>query len=203
MTAARHALKRFTIASFMALAIPTAYAAGPADNPGDGAPPPPADAANCPPPPPPPGGPGEVRGPRGPRGPDQVRGPGGPGAMEEGPIPPFLRGLDLTEAQRDRIFEITHAQAPLMRQKSKEARTAHEALRDLAMSAQYDEGRARALAAEDAKASADLALMRVRTEHEIFALLTPEQRKAVQEPKGRFPEGHGPDRKGPPLPPNS
>jgi Spy/CpxP family protein refolding chaperone len=115
-------------------------------------------------------------------------------------MPPFLRGLDLTEAQRDRIFEITHAQAPLMRQKFKEARTAHEALRDLAISAQYEDGRARVLAAEDAKAGADLALMRVRSEHEIFALLTPEQRKTVQEMKARF---EAEPRKAPPTPPNS
>lgn len=212
MNAARIILKRLTVASFMALAIPTAHAAGPADNPGDGAPPPPVDVADCPPPPPSPGGPGEARGPRGPRGPGgpaHARGPGGPGgpdgpgAMEEGPMPPFLRGLDLTEAQRDQIFEIMHAQAPLMRQKLKEARRAHEALRDLAMSAQYDEGRARALATEDAKAGADLALMRVRGEHKIFAVLTPEQRNTVQEMKARFEQGNAPDRKGPPPPPNS
>ena len=118
-------------------------------------------------------------------------------------MPPFLRGLDLTEAQRDRIFEIMHDQAPRMREKSKEARRAHEALRDLAMSPQFDEGRARALAADDARTGADLALMRLRTDHAIFALLTPEQRKAAQESKSRFEEGHGPDRKGPPPPPNS
>lgn len=118
-------------------------------------------------------------------------------------MPPFLRGLDLTEAQRDQIFEIMHAQAPNVRQKSKVARAAHEALRDLAMSAQYDEGRARALATEEAKATADLTLMRVSSEHQIFALLTPGQRKSVQEQKARFEEGRGFDRKGPPPPPNS
>lgn len=206
MTAARNLIKRLALASFMALAIPNAHAVGPADNPEDGAPPPPVDVANCPPPPPPPGGPGEARGPRGPGGPGLARGPGateGPGAVEEGPMPPFLRGLDLTETQRDRVFEIMHAQAPLMRQKARQARMAHEALRDLAMSAQYDEGRARALATEDAKAGADLALMRVRSEHEIFAVLTPDQRKTVQEMKARFDAGPGRDRRGPPPPPNS
>lgn len=209
MTAARYLIKRLALASFMALAIPTAHAAGPVDNPEDGAPPPPVDVANCPPPPPPPGGPGEARGPRGPRGPGGpglARGPGGPdgpAAAEEGPVPPFLHGIDLTEAQRDKIFEIMHAQAPTVRQKAKEARTAREALRDLAMSPQYDEGRARALAAEGAKADADLALLRVRSDHEIFALLTPEQRQTVQEMKAQFDAGPGRDRRGPPPPPNS
>jgi Spy/CpxP family protein refolding chaperone len=120
--------------------------------------------------------------------------------MEEGPMPPFLRGLDLTEAQRDRIFEIMHAQAPIARQKSREARTAREALRDLAMSTRYDEGRARALATEDARAGADLALMRARSEHQIFALLTPDQRNTVQEMKARFEAG---PRMTPPPPPDN
>ena len=39
---------------------------------------------------------------------------GGPG-MGGGMMSPHLRGLNLSEAQRDKIFEIMHAQAPAMR----------------------------------------------------------------------------------------
>ena len=43
-------------------------------------------------------------------------GRGGPGMGGE-PMPPPLRDLNLSEAQRDKIFEIMHAQAPLASQR--------------------------------------------------------------------------------------
>ena len=36
----------------------------------------------------------------------------------------FMRGLDLTEAQRDKIFEVRHAAAPMLREKGKQVREA-------------------------------------------------------------------------------
>ena len=46
-------------------------------------------------------------------------------------MPPHLRGLNLTEAQQDKVFEIMHAQAPVMRDKAKVVRKAESDLRAL------------------------------------------------------------------------
>lgn len=105
---------------------------------------------------------------------------GFPGEGWGGP-PPFLAGLHLSEDQQDKVFTIVHAAAPALREQEKALRKAHEALRDLNESAQYDEGHVKALADAAAKADSQLMVLRARTEHEIRALLTPEQLKQLQE----------------------
>ncbi len=96
-------------------------------------------------------------------------------------VPPFLHGLKLTDEQRDAIFNITYKQAPAMRDKEKSLRKAHEALHELTKSGRFDESRARSLAQEIADNLGAISLMRARAESEIYALLTPEQRKAIEE----------------------
>jgi protein CpxP len=119
---------------------------------------------------------------------------GFPGEGWEGP-PPFLRGLHLTEEQQDKVFAIVHAAAPALRDQEKALRKAREALRDLNESPQYDESRVKGLADTAAKADSQLIVLRARTEHEIRALLTPEQLKDLQEHRRE----HGPrDHDGPP-----
>ncbi len=95
--------------------------------------------------------------------------------------PPYLAGLHLSDDQQDKVFAILYAAAPAMREQSKALRKAHEALRDLNESLQYDENRVKGLADGAAQADSQLTVLRVRTEHEIFALLTPEQRKQLEE----------------------
>ncbi len=128
--------------------------------------------------------------------------PGDPGAFKEGPLPPHLRGLNLSQAQRDRIFAVLQAQAPAMRARSREAREARAELHEMAMSAEYDEVMANWLAAVQAKALTELALLRARADHEIHQVLTPEQRKEFGELKRRFEPCGTSERCGPPLPPN-
>src|SRR5919204_5125222 len=60
---------------------------------------------------------------------------GGPGMM--------LRGLDLTEAQRDQIFKIHHDQVPAMREQMKQVRHAREDLIKIASADRFDDARAR------------------------------------------------------------
>ena len=103
-----------------------------------------------------------------------------PGEGWGGP-PPFLAGLHLTEEQEDKVFAIVHAAAPALREQEKALRKAREALRDLNESPQYDESRVKGLADTAAKADSQLIVLRARTEHQILALLTPEQLKRVQE----------------------
>jgi protein CpxP len=95
------------------------------------------------------------------------------------PALPMLRGLALTEAQRDQVFDILHAQAPLLREKAKAARRAQEELRSLALSARYDEAEAKTLADAGARAQSELALLRAAGEHRIYMALTDEQRERL------------------------
>jgi Spy/CpxP family protein refolding chaperone len=116
--------------------------------------------------------------------------------------PPYLIGVRLSEDQQDKVFGILHAAAPEMRERSKAARKAREALRELGQSAEYDAAKAASLAQALGSAEGQLALLRARTDREIFVLLTPEQRARVAE--GPHAEGsregqpHGAE--GPPPP---
>jgi periplasmic protein CpxP/Spy len=121
-------------------------------------------------------------------GPDMHAFRGPPPGPEFGPpgvgfaaAPPFLAGLHLTDDQQDKVFAILYAAAPAMREQTKALRKAHEALRDLNESPQYDENRVKGLADSAAKADSELTVLRARTQHEIFALLTAEQRKQLEE----------------------
>jgi len=95
--------------------------------------------------------------------------------MHHGPM--FLRGLGLTEAQQDAIFNLHHAQAPQLREQMKALGKAREALHALSRSDAFDEQRAAAAAADVGRISATIELMRARTEAAVWKLLTPEQRQ--------------------------
>ncbi len=108
-------------------------------------------------------------------------------------MPPFLYGLNLTEAQRDQIFKIMHDQAPALREKTKEARKAHTELRALSFSDKYDEAKVKALTESGARAMAEIAEIRAAGANKIYVLLSPEQRKRVEELKAGT-ENRGPHR---------
>ena len=116
----------------------------------------------------------------------------------------YLHRLNLTEAQQDKVFEIMHNQAPAMREKGKVLRKAEEALHGLTQSGDYSEAKGRAAADTLGKAVADLTLLRVKTERQIYDLLTPDQRKQVEEMHNRAGQppksGPGEDRNPPPRP---
>ncbi|MGX9697235.1 Spy/CpxP family protein refolding chaperone [Janthinobacterium lividum] len=102
-------------------------------------------------------------------------GPGTPG------LPPFLHGIDLSEAQQDKVFAATYAQAPLLREQEKIAFKAHAQLRALAGSSAYDDAKASALANTAAQAMAKISLQQARLEQQLLAVLTPEQRQQAQQ----------------------
>jgi Spy/CpxP family protein refolding chaperone len=149
-------IPRALAASLLLTASLSAFAAPPADG---------EPHFNCPGP--------DFHGFRGPPGPPPGEGWGGP--------PPFLMGLHLTEEQQDKVFAIVHAAAPAIREQEKAWRKAREALRDLNESPQFDESRLKGLADAAAKADSQLTVLRARTEHQVLALLTPEQLKQLQE----------------------
>lgn len=103
----------------------------------------------------------------------------------------FLRGLDLTEAQRDKVFGVMHASAPAMREQGKVLRATRAELAKLALSNDYDEARAKALTERSAQALAAMAQLRARGMNEIYRELTPEQQAKVRERQERWEQrGH-------------
>jgi Spy/CpxP family protein refolding chaperone len=137
------------------------------------------------------GGPGLAGGPGMPRR-GAPGGEGGPGAGPHGPQrmgpPPFLHGLNLTEAQQDKVFAILHSQAPYLREQDKALHKAREALHALASAAQYDDAKAASQAQAAAQAMANLELSRVRTDQKLLAVLTAEQRKQVEQRLAAMPQ---------------
>ena len=113
------------------------------------------------------------------------RGPMGKQGGERGDEmrPHYLRGLNLTEAQRDKVFGVMHAQAPGMREKAKAHLAAEEALCQLAAAPDFSEVKARALGDTLGKSVAEMALVRAKADRQIFDLLTAEQRKQLAEMK--------------------
>lgn len=116
-------------------------------------------------------------------------GPGGPGAQG---LPPFLRGIALSEAQQDKVFAATYAQAPLLREQQKIAFKADEQLQALAASSAYDDAKASALANTAAQAMAQIRLLQARLEQQLLAVLTPEQRKQAEQQRDSRPGPHRP-----------
>lgn len=102
--------------------------------------------------------------------------------VDDAGVPPWMRGVELTEAQRDAIFERVHAQQPVRRALEKKAYRALEALQRLAASATFEARAARTLANDYAQAIAELAFNRAQHDAELRALLTAEQRQRIDTP---------------------
>lgn len=92
-----------------------------------------------------------------------------------------LRGLDLTDAQRDKIFDIQYAQQPVMRDKMKEMVKSREEIGKIVASKNFDAKRVRELAGTQAKVMTDLIVLHAETDNKIYNLLTPEQQKKFAE----------------------
>jgi periplasmic protein CpxP/Spy len=130
-----------------------------------------------------------------PGGPDD----GGPGPGHHGPGPGMpsgrFHGLKLSEAQQDKLFNIMHAQAPQRREHDKAIRKAEDGLRELGRAERFDDGRAAALSRDLGQAIAAAELLRVRTDAQVLAVLTPEQRAELRQRRQRGPgRDGGPDR---------
>ena len=114
----------------------------------------------------------------------------GPMGMGGGGPEMMLRGLDLTEAQRDQIFKIHHDQAPAMYEQMKLMRRAREELTQAGKADRFDEARARQAADALARAVSTMAVMRAQTMNRVRAVLTSEQRRRLDErPQRRGPAG--------------
>jgi len=96
-------------------------------------------------------------------------------------VPHYFKALNLTQDQQDKIFAITHEQAPVKYTQHKQHREALEALRTLAQADKFDEAKAQQLADQLGKLEKEKVLSRLKTEAKINAVLTPEQRAKARE----------------------
>lgn len=95
--------------------------------------------------------------------------------------PPYLRGLDLSSAQEDQLFNLNYAQVPAMRDQHKQHQQLMEELHATAQAEKFDDTKAQQLADIAAKLEKDKVLTMARHDAKVFALLTPEQRKKARE----------------------
>jgi Spy/CpxP family protein refolding chaperone len=109
-----------------------------------------------------------------------------PFSFGEKPLLPFLLGLDLTESQLDKIFELLHSQEPAMRAQGKVIRKARAEINRLAAADHYNAAEVQRQADKLAGAIADSVVLRTETDAGIYVLLTPEQRKHADEARARL-----------------
>jgi Spy/CpxP family protein refolding chaperone len=116
-----------------------------------------------------------------------AQGTPGHGMHSGGPMM-MLRGLDLTDAQRDQVFKIYHDQQPAVHEQMKQVRAAHETLMKVAAADNFDQAQARQAADAQAKALSTLAVIRAQTVHQVRDILTPDQRSRLDQ---RLQKRHG------------
>jgi protein CpxP len=103
----------------------------------------------------------------------------GPGPEGRGGPHGRDRELALSEAQEQKAFAVRHAFEPVRFEQTAALRKAHEGLRALADSGQFDDVKAAAYSQAIGKAAAALALGQARADAQFLALLTPEQRERL------------------------
>ncbi|WP_342114677.1 Spy/CpxP family protein refolding chaperone [Pseudoduganella sp. OTU4001] len=103
---------------------------------------------------------------------------------------PFLRGLDLSDSQDEKLFQLMHSQAPYLREQHRAHEKAMRALHEMRNAEKFDDAAATRLAQAAAQAQANITLAHIRTHQKALALLTPEQRAKLDSrpPRGGFHE---------------
>jgi len=91
-----------------------------------------------------------------------------------------LRGLDLTDAQRQQIQEIRQTHRDEMQKAAERLRAAHQTQRDAVRATPVDEGRIRATSDALAAAMTDMAVLRARIHEQTLSVLTPEQQERAK-----------------------
>jgi protein CpxP len=86
-----------------------------------------------------------------------------------------LRGLDLTDAQREQVRGIMSARQADFKAIGERLTTAHEAQRQAVTRVPVDENEIRARVSEASAVEADFAVLRARIHEQVYQVLTPEQ----------------------------
>jgi protein CpxP len=98
----------------------------------------------------------------------------------------FLRGLDLTDTQKEQARDVLRAARPRIAPLADEARKAHRTLFQAVTAPAPDEGAIRAAADAVGRAAGALAVERAKVGTELRALLTPEQQQKLDERLARM-----------------
>jgi protein CpxP len=125
-----------------------------------------------------PGGPG---GPRGERGGGGPRGPRGPG----GPIP-FLRELNLTDAQKAQVKQIVDNFAASTKELREKMRTLGGPEGDVFKEGNFDEASVRAGAQARAQVQVEMEVAHARMLSRVYNVLTAEQKATLAERRQQF-----------------
>ena len=98
-------------------------------------------------------------------------------------LPPHLKALNLSQEQKEKLQSVQLAHQQVLNTSLDQMRINKAAERDLVESPSFDEKKAEKLAAEDAKIMEANTLATLRFRHEIYQILTPEQRVKFKELK--------------------
>ncbi len=117
------------------------------------------------------------------------RGGGGHGFGDRGQSGPrgehflhfMLRGLDLTDAQKEQIRGLLEQEREGAEDRHTALRDAHQSLHQLATAETYDAAAVKAAAETIGRLSAEMAENRARVGNSIYQVLTPEQRQQLEE----------------------
>lgn len=97
------------------------------------------------------------------------------------PLPHLLHQLGLSDAQKDKAFNITYAQMPQMRENHMQHEKLIEELIVTSQAEQFDDKKAQAIADKLAAVEKQIALAHARTDAKLYALLTPEQKDKLKD----------------------
>lgn len=101
-------------------------------------------------------------------------------------LPPYLKNLNLTKEQKGKIESLVKNEVQVMRDKIKLMRKARLDIRHISMSTQYEESKVKSLSESSAKEMAEMTELHARTDNQIYQLLTPEQRKQMEEQRAQY-----------------
>lgn len=91
----------------------------------------------------------------------------------------------LSEEQRKKIRDIANSARMEMMKTSGELRQGQEMMKSISMAKTFDESKAKTIADSQGKLYAKMIYMRMKIRHQIFQVMTPEQRKKLQERMSR------------------
>jgi periplasmic protein CpxP/Spy len=98
----------------------------------------------------------------------------------------MLKNLDLTEEQKAKVKEIMSQQKVNMKQAMGERRAHRDDMRALVEADTFDAQKARALIAQQQAAELDMKLAMLKTQHEIYKVLTPAQREKAKAMQAQY-----------------
>jgi len=99
------------------------------------------------------------------------------GGMFGGPmLGQYVHRLDLTDAQQAQVKAIMAKEKPTLQPLMQQMAQGHAQLRDLVMSGNFDEAKARELASQQSQAMIELNVQHARIASEMVQILTPEQK---------------------------